>query len=108
MRAGLVLVERHAVGELVAKGAVARMLRGAGGNEVAHAGKSHAGHSLTAAGVHQTADLCQAARHDEGERVVARTGAGGDSAYDRDDIFHGAANLDAGHVLRQVDAEGRG
>ena len=108
MRARLILVERHAVGKLVAKGAVTRMLRGTGGNEVAHAGKPHAGHSLTAAGVHQTADLCQAACHDKGERVVARAGAGGDAAHDGDDVFHGAANLDAGHVLRQVDAEGRG
>jgi len=87
------------VGKLVAKGAVARMLRGAGGDEVTHAGKSHAGHSLPAAGMHQTADLGQAARHDKGERVVARTGTGGDATHDRDDIFHGAANLDAGHVL---------
>ena len=96
------------MGELVAKGAVARMLRGAGGNEVAHAGESHAGHSLTAAGVHQTADLGQAARHDKGKRIVAGTGAGGDAAHDGDNVFHGTANLDAGHVLRQVDAEGRG
>ena len=34
--------------------------------------------------------------------------AGGDAAHDGDDVFHGAANLDAGHILRQVDAEGRG
>ena len=47
-------------------------------------------------------------RHDEGERVVAGTGAGGDAAHDGDDIFHGAADLDTGHVLRQIDAEGRG
>jgi len=46
--------------------------------------------------------------HDEGERVVAGTGAGGDAAHDGDDIFHGAADLDTGHVLRQIDAEGRG
>ena len=84
------------------------MLRGAGGNEVAHAGKSHAGYGLPAAGVYQAADLGQATRHDKGERVVARAGAGGDAAHDGDDVFHGAANLDAGHVLRQVDAEGRG
>ena len=84
------------------------MLGGAGGNEVTHAGKTHAGHGLTAAGVHQTADLGQAARHDKGERVVARAGTGGNAAHDGDDVFHGAANLDAGHVLRQVDAEGRG
>ena len=108
MRTCLVLVERDAVGKLVAKGAVARMLGGAGGNEVAHAGKPHAGHSLAAAGVHQSADLGQAARHDKGERVVARTATGGDAAHDGDDVFHSAANLDAGHVLRQVDAEGRG
>ena len=94
--------------ELVAKGTVARMLGGAGGDKVAHAGKSHAGHGLAAAGVHQAADLGQAARHDEGKRVVARARAGGDAAYDSDDVFHGAADLDAGHVLRQVDAEGRG
>ena len=96
------------MGKLVAKGAVARMLRGAGGNEVAHAGESHASYGLPAAGVHQTADLCQAARHDKGKRVVAGTGAGGDAAHDGDDVFHSAANLDTGHILRQVDAEGRG
>ena len=84
------------------------MLRGTGGDKVAHAGKAHAGHGLTAAGMHQAADLGQAARHDEGERVVACTRAGGDAAHDGDDVFHGAADLDAGHVLRQVDAEGRG
>ena len=76
MRARLVLVERHAVGKLVAKGAVARMFRRAGGDEVAHAGEAHASHGLPAAGVHQAADLGQAARHDKGERVVARAGAG--------------------------------
>ena len=108
MRAGLVLVERHTVGKLEAKGAVARMLGGAGGNEVTHAGKPHAGHGMTAACVYQAADLGQTARHDEGERVIARTRAGGDAAYDSDDVFHGAADLDARHVLRQVDAEGRG
>ena len=94
--------------ELVAKGAVARMLRGAGGDEVAHAGKPHAGHGLAAAGVHQATDLCQTARHDKGKRVVARSRTGRDAAYDSDDVFHGAADLDTGHVLRKVDAEGRG
>ena len=84
------------------------MLGGAGGNEVTHAGKTHAGHGLTAAGVHQTADLGQAARHDKGKRVVARTRTGGNAAHDGDDVFHGATYLDAGHILRQVDAEGRG
>ena len=94
--------------ELEAKGAVARMLGGAGGDKVAHAGKSHAGHGLTAAGVYQAADLGQTTRHDESERVVACARAGGDATHDGDDVFHGAADLDAGHVLRQVDAEGRG
>ena len=108
MRARLVLVERNAVGKLEAEGAVARMLRSARGDKIAHAGKPHAGHGLTAAGVNQTADLGQASRHDEGERVVARARAGGDAAHDGDDVFHGAADLDASHVLRQVDAEGRG
>ena len=94
--------------ELVAKGAVARMLGGAGGDEVAHAGESHAGHGLAAAGVHQAADLGQTARHDKGERIVARARAGGDAAHDCDNVLHGAADLDTSHVLRQVDAEGRG
>ena len=84
------------------------MLRGAGGDEVTHAGKPHAGHGLAAAGVHQAADFGQTARHDEGERVIARARAGGDAAHDGDDVFHGAADLDARHILRQVDAEGRG
>ena len=44
----------------------------------------------------------------QGKRVVARTRAGGDAAHDGDDVFHGAAYLDAGHILRKVDAEGRG
>ena len=83
------------------------MFRRAGGDEVAHAGEAHASHGLSAAGVHQAADLGQAARHDKGERVIARAGAGGNAAHDSDDVFHSAAYLDAGHVLRQVDAEGR-
>jgi len=55
----------------------------------------------------RSADMLNTAFNDN-LLAIARAGAGGDAAHDGDDVFHGAAYLDAGHVLRQVDAEGRG
>ena len=55
--------------------------------------------------MHEAADLGKTARHDEGERVVTLSGTGGDTAYDGDDILHGATGLDTDHVLREVHTE---
>ena len=60
---------------------------------------------LPAARVHEAADLGDAARHDEGEGVVAVPHAGQVAADDGDDVLHRAAHLDAHEIASHVDAE---
>ena len=107
MRLPFELLERGAAHEGLAKAAVAGVLGGAGGHEVPHAGEPHAGHGLSSRGRHDTPDLCDAARHDGGEGVVAKSQACADAARDRDDVLHGAAGLNASDVLGHVDAKRR-
>ena len=101
----LVGLERLALGKRRTESLVAGMGARAGGNEVSHTGQSHAGHGVAAASCHDAAHLGKAARHDDGERVVAKREALDHTAGNGHDVLGRSAHLDAHLVGGHVGAE---
>src|SRR5205814_4551918 len=93
--------------EFNADGAVAGERAGAGEDEVADTGEAGEGLAAASAGHGKTRHLSYASGDEGGGGVVAEVEAVGDPGGKRDDVLHGAAEFDAGHVVVGVDAQGR-
>ena len=83
----LVALKRRPMGERHAKGAVARVLGGTGDDEVAHAGKTHAGHGISSHRVDDAAHLGKATGHEHRQRVVPKARPRADAAGDGNDVL---------------------
>ena len=102
------VVERPALAQGEAHGAVAALGAGAGGHEVAHAGQPAEGEDLAAQGEPEAAELGQAAGDEHRPRVVAQAEAVADARRDGHDVLGGAGDFAADDVGPRVGAEGAG
>ena len=98
---GLPLAERHA------DAAVARERAGAGQDEIAHAGQAGERLEPSAEGDGELRHLVETARDQRRGRVRAEAEAFEDAGGDGDDVLQRAGQLDAGDVVRVVEAERR-
>ena len=90
------------MGKRHAKGTVARVLGGTGDDEVAHAGKTHAGHGVSPHRVNDAAHLGKSAGHEHRQRVVTKARPRADAAGDGNDVLDRRTDLDAPHVVGAV------
>ncbi len=81
--------------------------RGAGGDQVTHAGQAGEGERVGAEGHAQPGGLGQAAGDQRRPGVVAETHRGGDAVRQGDHVLHRPAQLAADHVVVGVGAEVR-
>ena len=101
------VVQLPALRQAEADAPVARQLAGAGQDQVAGAGEPGEGLG-TAAQLHpQARDFGQAARDQGRARVGAQTQAVGDAGGDGHDVLYRAADLHAGDIAAEVDAQAR-
>src|SRR5699024_9027203 len=96
LRGGGLDVQPTAQGE--AQAVVAAQRGGAGGDQVTHPGEPGEGLAAPAQGHAEPRDLGQPAGDQTGGGVVAVPQAGGGADGDRDDVLHGAGDLDPDHV----------
>ena len=88
-----------------AEAAVARLVVGAGEDEVAHARKAGQGFFFCAKGGGEAGDFAQATGNEGGAGVGTAAEAVGDACCNGDDVFDCAADLDAGEVVAGVAEE---
>ena len=94
-----------ALRQLLAEAVVARQVRAAGGDQVAHPGQAGEGQRVGAGGDPEPGHLGQAAGQQAGLAVVAEAEAVGGAGGDRDDVLERPAQLDAEDVLVDVQPE---
>src|SRR5712692_974647 len=101
------LIEPAALAQLHAHGAVAAERAGARQHQIAHAGQPRESFAQPAQRAGQTRHLRKAASDQRGGGVVAEAQSLADSCSDGDDVFHRAAQLDAGDIVIRIQPECR-